>query len=159
VQDVLCVARLVRLPLHCPSRSAVAGAERAVGARQIGYSTVFFWEYFGPLVTYALFYFFPRVFYPGYKCVLHSMDACMRLSRKPACGFLDSLQAYLKALQAFLQPGLCSTDPDCCVRKAVSHAAGAEPSLVHVVRRLRWRSSCSSTPNSLHVEGLVARIF
>lgn len=35
---------------------------------QIGYTTVFFWEYFGPLVTYAMFYFFPHVFYPSYKC-------------------------------------------------------------------------------------------
>ncbi|CAL8462603.1 g2136 [Coccomyxa elongata] len=34
---------------------------------QIGYSTVFFWEYFGPLVVYALFYFFPSVFYPTFK--------------------------------------------------------------------------------------------
>lgn len=31
---------------------------------QIGYSTVFFWEYFGPLVLYPLFYLFPSVFYP-----------------------------------------------------------------------------------------------
>ena len=36
---------------------------------QIGYTTVFFWEYFGPLVVYALFYFFPGVFYPTDKCV------------------------------------------------------------------------------------------
>ncbi|KAK9906396.1 hypothetical protein WJX75_001204 [Coccomyxa subellipsoidea] len=36
---------------------------------QIGYSTVFFWEYFGPLVVYALFYFLPSVFYPTYKNV------------------------------------------------------------------------------------------
>lgn len=31
---------------------------------QIGYSTVFFFEYFGPMVIYPLFYFFPHVFYP-----------------------------------------------------------------------------------------------
>ena len=31
---------------------------------QIGYSTVFFWEYLGPLVTYALVYLFPAVVYP-----------------------------------------------------------------------------------------------
>ncbi|CAI7831253.1 unnamed protein product, partial [Closterium sp. NIES-54] len=30
---------------------------------QIGFKTVFFWEYFGPLVLYSLFYFFPQVFY------------------------------------------------------------------------------------------------
>ena len=46
----------------CHSRHFVAPAP------QIGYSTVFFWEYFGPLVTYAVFYFFPHVFYPSYKC-------------------------------------------------------------------------------------------
>lgn len=32
---------------------------------QVGYSTVFFWEYFGPLVVYPLFYLLPHVFYPG----------------------------------------------------------------------------------------------
>lgn len=31
---------------------------------QIGYQTVFFWEYFGPLMIYPLFYLFPGVFYP-----------------------------------------------------------------------------------------------
>lgn len=31
---------------------------------QIGYSTVFFWEYFGPGLVYALIYFFPKVVYP-----------------------------------------------------------------------------------------------
>ena len=59
------------------NENRIAGARALLGrhltavhapGRQIGYSTVFFWEYFGPLVTYALFYFFPRVFYPGYKC-------------------------------------------------------------------------------------------
>jgi len=31
---------------------------------QIGYSTVFFWEYFGPALVYALIYFFPKAVYP-----------------------------------------------------------------------------------------------
>lgn len=31
---------------------------------QIGYATVFFWEYLGPLLTYAAVYFFPEVVYP-----------------------------------------------------------------------------------------------
>ena len=31
---------------------------------QIGYSTVFFWEYFGPALVYALIYFFPKIVYP-----------------------------------------------------------------------------------------------
>jgi very-long-chain enoyl-CoA reductase len=35
---------------------------------QIGYTMVFFWEYFGPLVVYALFYFFPHICYPTYSC-------------------------------------------------------------------------------------------
>jgi hypothetical protein len=30
---------------------------------QIGYTTVFFWEYFGPLAVYALIYFFPQFVY------------------------------------------------------------------------------------------------
>jgi len=91
---------------------------------------VFFWEYFGPLVTYALFYFFPRVFYPGYKCALHRRGACMRsqLSRNPA-GLLDSLAGFLDSLGSAAR-----TQIDVC-EKAVGHAAGAEPSLVHVVGR------------------------
>jgi very-long-chain enoyl-CoA reductase len=32
-------------------------------AKQIGYSTVFFFEYFGPMVIYPLFYLLPHVFY------------------------------------------------------------------------------------------------
>lgn len=31
---------------------------------QIGWTTVFFWEYFGPLCVYPLFYFLPHMFYP-----------------------------------------------------------------------------------------------
>eukprot|EP00271_Cylindrocystis_brebissonii_P003510 TRINITY_DN14562_c0_g1_i2.p1 TRINITY_DN14562_c0_g1~~TRINITY_DN14562_c0_g1_i2.p1 ORF type:complete len:312 (-),score=73.18 TRINITY_DN14562_c0_g1_i2:660-1595(-) len=31
---------------------------------QIGYRAVFFWEYFGPLALYPLFYLFPGFFYP-----------------------------------------------------------------------------------------------
>lgn len=34
---------------------------------QIGYRTVFFWEYFGPLVIFPLFYLLPHIFYPGFK--------------------------------------------------------------------------------------------
>jgi very-long-chain enoyl-CoA reductase len=29
----------------------------------VGYATVFFWEYFGPLVVYPLFYAFPHIIY------------------------------------------------------------------------------------------------
>lgn len=34
---------------------------------QVGWTTVFFWEYLGPLVMYAAIYFFPAVFYPGHS--------------------------------------------------------------------------------------------
>ena len=34
---------------------------------QIGYSTVFFWEYFGPMLTYALVYALPGLVYPWAK--------------------------------------------------------------------------------------------
>jgi hypothetical protein len=34
---------------------------------QIGYSTVFFCEYAGPMVIYPLFFFFPQVFYYGQR--------------------------------------------------------------------------------------------
>lgn len=32
---------------------------------QVGYATVFFWEYLGPLLIYPLFYLFPALLYPG----------------------------------------------------------------------------------------------
>ena len=32
---------------------------------QVGYRTVFFWEYFGPLVIYPLFFFFSSYLYPA----------------------------------------------------------------------------------------------
>lgn len=34
---------------------------------QVGWTTVFFWEYFGPLAVYPLFYFLPQFLYPGIK--------------------------------------------------------------------------------------------
>jgi very-long-chain enoyl-CoA reductase len=34
---------------------------------QIGYATVFFWEYFGPMMIYPIFYFFPALCYPWYS--------------------------------------------------------------------------------------------
>ena len=34
---------------------------------QIAWSTVFFWEYFGPLIVYAFIYAFPQLVYPSYK--------------------------------------------------------------------------------------------
>ncbi|KAL3156940.1 hypothetical protein ABBQ38_001199 [Trebouxia sp. C0009 RCD-2024] len=34
---------------------------------QVGWTTVFFWEYFGPLAVYPLFYFLPQLLYPGTK--------------------------------------------------------------------------------------------
>lgn len=34
---------------------------------QVGYAAVFFWEYFGPMVVYALIYFFPHLIYPWAK--------------------------------------------------------------------------------------------
>lgn len=46
---------------------------------QIGYSTVFFWEYFGPMVIYPLFFLFPTLFYGAE--VEHG------LAQKLACGY------------------------------------------------------------------------
>lgn len=34
---------------------------------QIGYSTVFFWEYFGPILVYLGFYFLPEYIYPSHR--------------------------------------------------------------------------------------------
>jgi len=45
---------------------------------QIGYTTVFFWEYFGPMMVYALIYFFPKIVYPTYKYA-PSVSACLCL--------------------------------------------------------------------------------
>lgn len=50
-------------PSCCHSRTAT----RPWCAQQIGYAMVFFWEYFGPMVVYPLFIFFPSVFYPSLK--------------------------------------------------------------------------------------------
>ena len=53
---------------------------------QIGYSTVFFWEYFGPLMAYALIYALPNIVYPGYKCVSQSLALRNPLQMFQACG-------------------------------------------------------------------------
>jgi very-long-chain enoyl-CoA reductase len=34
---------------------------------QVGYATVFFWEYFGPMALYAAIYFLPQLAYPTHK--------------------------------------------------------------------------------------------
>ncbi|KAG2447625.1 hypothetical protein HYH02_007543 [Chlamydomonas schloesseri] len=52
---------------------------------QIGYSTVFFWEYFGPLVVYPLFFFLPQYLYPGTK--LPAGGPQHALVQKLACGY------------------------------------------------------------------------
>jgi hypothetical protein len=116
---------------------------------------VFFWEYFGPLVTYALFYFFPRVFYPGYKCALHRRGACMRSSRKSACSCQETLQAYLTALQAFWTAWALQHGPRLmCVKRqwATLQVQSRRSCMLSGV--LHWRSSCISTPNFLYPEGL-----
>eukprot|EP00803_Ostreobium_quekettii_P000584 evm.model.scf_882.2 EVM.evm.TU.scf_882.2 scf_882:4794-7075(+) len=47
---------------------------------QIGYSVVFFWEYFGPLAVYPLFYCFPKIFYPFHRApVVHGIVQKMSL--------------------------------------------------------------------------------
>jgi hypothetical protein len=50
--------------IHC---TLLLGLRCAVLYLQIDYSTVFFFEYFGPLVIYPLFFFLPQIFYPGQK--------------------------------------------------------------------------------------------
>ena len=47
---------------------------------QVGWTTVFFWEYFGPLLTYSFIYFFPQYIYFGHRCAdpscpRHSADS------------------------------------------------------------------------------------
>lgn len=49
---------------------------------QIGYSTVFFFEYFGPMVLYPAFFFFPHVFYPWADSV-----PAKTLVQKVACAY------------------------------------------------------------------------
>ncbi|CAD7701677.1 unnamed protein product [Ostreobium quekettii] len=48
---------------------------------QIAYIAVFFWEYFGPLAVYPLFYFFPKLLYPFHRePVVHSIVQTMALA-------------------------------------------------------------------------------
>ncbi|GBF94137.1 hypothetical protein Rsub_07124 [Raphidocelis subcapitata] len=49
---------------------------------QIGYSTVFFFEYFGPMVIYPAFFFFPQIFYPWATAVPEKT-----LVQKVACAY------------------------------------------------------------------------
>lgn len=64
---------------------------RLLSATQIDYSTVFFFEYFGPMVIYPLFFFLPQIFYG--TCVT-CVRACVRCDsdwlslrmRRPWCG-------------------------------------------------------------------------
>eukprot|EP00983_Pelagomonas_calceolata_P000057 1568-Pelagomonas_calceolata.AAC.3 len=51
---------------------------------QVGYATVFFWEYFGPLIVYPLFFFFPKLFYPGMRCAA-LLDLSFLLSTSSSC--------------------------------------------------------------------------
>ncbi len=53
---------------------------------QIEYSTVFFWEYFGPLVIYPLFFLYPKYFYAdgGEKGENQDQHA---LAQKVACAY------------------------------------------------------------------------
>lgn len=48
----------------CPSAARLPAGHPQL---QIGYATVFFWEYLGPLLVYPLFYLAPRLLYPGLK--------------------------------------------------------------------------------------------
>lgn len=57
----------------------------SIAIPQIGYRTVFFWEYFGPLAVYPLFFLLPQLFYPGLTCALldqHQPGS----ARRPALG-------------------------------------------------------------------------
>ena len=40
---------------------------------QIGYATVFFWEYFGPLALYAAVYFLPQLAHPHIRYLMASL--------------------------------------------------------------------------------------
>ena len=53
------VGGAARRALSAPSLPACA----ARACLQIAYAAVFFWEYFGPLAVYPLFYFLPQLFY------------------------------------------------------------------------------------------------
>ena len=58
---------------RCRSASPDAGnmswGLRMTCAPQVGWTTVFFWEYFGPLLTYAFIYFFPQYIYFGHRYI------------------------------------------------------------------------------------------
>ncbi|KAG2491148.1 hypothetical protein HYH03_010589 [Edaphochlamys debaryana] len=50
---------------------------------QIGYSTVFFWEYFGPMVIYPLFFLFPKYLYPH----ISAQPSAHALVQQAACAY------------------------------------------------------------------------
>ena len=56
---------------------------------QVGYQTVFFWEYFGPLVIYPLFLFFPALFYSAddIRSASKGDSANPCLAQKLACAY------------------------------------------------------------------------
>ena len=71
---------------------------------QIGYSTVFIWEYLGPIVVYALIYCCPRLAYSHLRHAHHSsvgklvpFQECVH----PAVVWLQQLHGWLQLL---LQP-------------------------------------------------------
>jgi len=56
---------------------------------------VFFWEYFGPLLTYSFIYFFPQFVYFGYRCAhRHQISSVMWTAQK------ERSQAPLEAWHA-----------------------------------------------------------
>ncbi|KAJ3270980.1 3-oxo-5a-steroid 4- dehydrogenase [Borealophlyctis nickersoniae] len=46
---------------------------------QIGWTTVFLIEYFGPILIHPLFYFFPQIFYPGSPKMAHTQIQTLSL--------------------------------------------------------------------------------
>lgn len=62
---------------------------------QVGYATVFFWEYFGPLALYAAIYSLPQLAYPTHKCAAHNSIILPRLSGTPSLGSWASMALRL----------------------------------------------------------------
>ncbi|KAK9842611.1 hypothetical protein WJX74_002505 [Apatococcus lobatus] len=47
---------------------------------QVGYATVYFWEYFGPLMVYALLFYRRDIFYPAFRSKLQPQTLTQQLA-------------------------------------------------------------------------------
>jgi hypothetical protein len=84
------------------NHAALAETFTIMSVVQIGYSTVFFFEYLGPMLIYPLFFLFPSVFYGKYvlaagQSVHSSAAVALRCSARVHCSAAAVAQHVLRA--------------------------------------------------------------